>query len=55
MAGSIVMITLFCLIVGVSLWARKGGLQVAHAVFLSVVISTGWLFALLLFFKSFST
>ena len=55
MAGSVVMITLFGVIGGVSVWARKGGLHIADAFFLSVVISTGRLFALLLFFKWFST
>jgi hypothetical protein len=53
-AGSIVMVTLFCVVGGASVWARKRGLHIAHAFFLSVVIATCWLFPLLLFFKWFS-
>jgi hypothetical protein len=53
-AGSIVMITLFGVVAGVSAWARKRGLHIADAFFLSMVIATCWLFPLLLFFKWFS-
>jgi hypothetical protein len=50
-ASCITMITLFGVVTGVSLWGRTGGLPIAKAFFVSVVISTAWLFPLLLAFE----
>ena len=49
-ANCITTITLFGVVTGVSLWGRAGGLPIAKAFFVSVVISTAWLFPLLFAF-----